>query len=153
MGWKIKKIQTFVFGVCVYISCECVEWFNSTLNTMPHAFTLHTHRRTNLHPQNVCIIKIIPSFKAWIFYTWIHKDNAQFTCTHAFSIRINVDTEADINWICKFRSHFLLLNKEHCHNLRNIYFHISCSIAVSLGWQMPCATVPQCAICASSNWW
>lgn len=35
-------------------------------------------------------------------------------------------THADhINWICKFRSHFLLLNKSSYHNLRNIYFHIS----------------------------
>lgn len=31
----------------------------------------------------------------------------------------------NINWICKFRSHFLLLNKNSYHNLQNIYFHIS----------------------------
>lgn len=29
--------------------------------------------------------KLTVSMKPWIFYTWIHKDNARFTCLHAFS--------------------------------------------------------------------
>lgn len=56
------------------------------------------------------------SMKPWIFYTWIHKDNARFTCLHAFP-----STSCNNNH--RSSSYAALAAKAHeWHQIRNILY-------------------------------
>lgn len=74
----------FTNSIVQFKECACALIVRNISYTIWKPFHIRKAQSVSLLSKWYSLFLNVSMMKPWIFYTWIHKDNARFTCLHAF---------------------------------------------------------------------